>query len=91
MFFGWYPFQIVHLKEAATYLNGLNGRKNGKDGHLDGHLDGHFERWKNETFRLDGHLDGHFFYFGSIFIGILFFRTLFSFVYKLLQGVNNIS
>ena len=34
-----YPFQIVHLKEAATCLNGLNGRKNGKDGHLDGHLD----------------------------------------------------
>ncbi|WP_368109744.1 hypothetical protein [Bacteroides salyersiae] len=68
MFFGWYPFQIVHLKEAATYLNGLNGRKNGKDGHLDGHLDGHFERWKNETFRLDGHLDGHFFLFLEAFL-----------------------
>lgn len=91
MFFGWYPFQIVHLKEAATYLNGLNGRKNGKDGHLDGHLDGHFERWKNETFRLDGHLDGHFFYFWKHFYMNTLFRTLFSFVYKLLQGVNNIS
>lgn len=66
--FGWYPFQIVHLKEATTHLNGLNGRKNGKDGHLDGHLDGHFERWKNETFRLDGHLDGHFFLFLEAFL-----------------------
>ena len=54
-------FQVVHMKEAVTYLNGLNSWKNIKDGHLDGHLDGHFGRWKNETFRLDGHLDGHFF------------------------------
>ena len=34
MSFGWYPFQVVHLKESVTHLNGLNGWKNGKGLHL---------------------------------------------------------
>ncbi|RGM47508.1 hypothetical protein [Dysgonomonas sp.] len=61
------------MKEATTYLNGLNDWKNRKDGHLDGHLDGHFGRWKNETFRLDGHLDGHFFLVLRVFFYEYFF------------------
>lgn len=83
--------KIVHLKEAVTYLNGLNGLKNGKDGHLDGHLDGHFECWKNETFRLDGHLDGHFlYYFFLICLYVWYKYRVVLLVFKLLQGVNDI-
>lgn len=50
MSFGWYPFQIVYLKEAATYLNGLNGRKNGEVIRLLIHLLIHLGYCKNETF-----------------------------------------
>lgn len=71
MSFGWYPFQVVHLKEAATHLNGLNGRKNGEELHLELHLELRFFCYKNETYQEELHLELHF--------GLFFYRFVYLF------------